>query len=389
MRFITIFLICLLFLPTCSRNPVFVDEPVNTEEIEEIQVEIIDPLRIRAEEIVSEMDNKLLAAQVLISGIDGRGNLPPHMIKLLTDSPAGGVMLFRYNLDTSNDAIISLLTQTKKLINDESGIPPFIAVDHEGGTVNRFIRGFAALPAASTYWDISQEEGRAAALEKIENDSFNSARLINELGINMNFAPVAEYLIDENQIFLSHRSYGSDPEFTALAAAAFKRGMKKANVLCVVKHFPGSAGLDPHYSASVLNLDRFTVNKLVEPFSALINDDTRAIMTAHTLVLSVDGEIASLSSVVMQKWLRAELGFDGIIISDDFFMTAAGNLKPEEAAIRSIIAGADMVLVWQPQLRSTHDAIIKALADGRLSQDRLTNAAERIIYEKLKMGLME
>jgi beta-N-acetylhexosaminidase len=201
----------------------------------------------------------------------------------------------------------------------------------------------------------------------------------------MNFAPVAEHLVDDNRSFLHSRSYGPDPVFTAYASAAFVRGMEQNGVLCVIKHFPGSAGPDPHYSLSVLDVDRAALDILASPFAALINDGARAIMAAHTLVPVLDSEIASLSSVVMQNWLRDELGFDGIIISDDFIMAAAGGLSPEEAAVRSVAAGADMILVWPAHLRRTHNAFISALENGQLSRERLIDAVERIIYEKLRI----
>jgi len=390
MRLIYISILCLLILPTCVKNNGVNQNQtaINKTENEEIAVKI-DPLRVRSLEIASSLDNRLLAAQVFICGIDGRGSLPPHMKSLLSEFPTGGVMLFKYNLDTDNDAIRALLAETASLIEDGAGLPPFIAVDHEGGAVNRFSHGVATLPSPASYRRLSLSEGKQAALSKIENDSFNAGSEINNLGINMNFAPVAEYLNADNSEFLKYRSYGDDPSFTAEAAAAFVRGMERSGVLCVIKHFPGSAGPDPHYSAGALNLDKAALDSLVSPFTALIKDGARAVMAAHTAVPAIDDKIASLSSVVMQNWLREELGFEGIIISDDFIMAAAGEKSPEEAAIRSIAAGADMVLVWPSDLRRTHLAFISALEDGRLPRDRLIDAASRVIYEKLKMGLME
>jgi beta-N-acetylhexosaminidase len=117
-------------------------------------------------------------------------------------------------------------------------------------------------------------------------------------------------------------------------------------------------------------------------------------MVAHTSVPAMDGKIASLSNVIMENWLRSELGFKGIIICDDFSMAAAGgrsakeSFTTEEAAVLSIAAGADMVLVWPPDIRRTHRALVSALEDGRLPRERLLEAAGRVIYEKIKMGLV-
>jgi beta-N-acetylhexosaminidase len=116
-------------------------------------------------------------------------------------------------------------------------------------------------------------------------------------------------------------------------------------------------------------------------------------MAAHTAVPAIDSEIASLSPVVMGNWLREELGFKGLIISDDFTMEAARGasvprLTQEDAAVLSIAAGADMILVWPYDLRRTHRAIITALENGKLPRERLENAAHRVVYEKLRMGLL-
>ena len=377
MRFLSVVLLIFLLSSCVGRTVTPITEVV-----------IDDPLRVRAQEIASSLDKRLLVSQVLISGIEGNDGMSVKMIDLFTAIPTGGIMLFRYNLNTDNDTIQAHLSQIKNLIRSKSNIPPFIAVDHEGGTVNRFRRGVATLLAASTYYG-QISEGREKTLAAIKADSLKAGREIHDLGFTMNFAPVAEYLFDGNRVFLSRRSYGPDPFFTAQAAEAFILGMEQAGVLCVVKHFPASAGPDPHRSPSVLDMDRAALDNLVSPFAYVIKNGARAIMAAHTLAPAIDDKIASLSSVVMGNWLRGDLGFDGIIISDDFIMAAAGGTSPEEAAVLSIAAGSDMILVWPDNLPKTHQAIINALEDGRLPRGRLQDAAQRIIYEKLRMGLMD
>ncbi|MDR2964167.1 MAG: glycoside hydrolase family 3 protein [Treponema sp.] len=349
------------------------------------QIILPDPLWIQAQEIAASMNDNLLAAQVIITGIDGRGYLPLQMKELLGDIPAGGVMLFRQNLNTDNNSIRALIAETSTFIAAHSGIPPFVAVDHEGGTVNRLRRGVADLPAARYYWDTEQE----GAVTIIRQDSYKAGLELASLGFNMNFAPVAEYLNDDNRDFLYSRSYSSNPVFTAKAAAAFLYGMKDAGIICVVKHFPGSAGKDPHYSASIVNLDidslqDLTLADYVYPFSFLISSGARAVMAAHTIIPAIDNKVASLSSVVMNDLLRSELGFNGIIIADDFNMAAAGNMRPEIAAAASVAAGADMVMVWPADLRRTHTAFITAINNGTLPRERLEEAVSRIIYEKSK-----
>jgi beta-N-acetylhexosaminidase len=352
-------------------------------------------MRHEAARIAASLDDRQLAAQVIISGIDGKGSLTEDMKILLKECPAGGIMLFRYNLDTDNDVIQNLITETAALIESGSMAPPFVAVDHEGGSVSRFRPGIADLPPSASYWKIAQSEGRETAITQINTNAFNVGKVINALGVNLNFAPVAEYLNVNNRDFLNNRSYGPDSLFNAEAAAAFIAGMGQAGIICVAKHFPGSAGADPHLFPSVLNGDKTALAELTSPFAALaLGSSARAFMVSHSAVPAWDSaHIASLSSPIMNDWLRHELGFSGIIICDDFSMNSAKNVariwRPEILVVQSLAAGADMVLVWPPYLRRTHREILAGIDDSRLSHERLREAAERIIFEKLRIGLIK
>jgi beta-N-acetylhexosaminidase len=388
-RRINVFAFSLLLLLACPARSKLNNYESLFEENDIKKTAVSDPVRLRARKIASDLDDRLLAAQVIICGIDGRGSLPLHMKTLLEECPAGGVMLFRYNLDTENAAIRHLIEETATLIYTESGLAPFVAVDHEGGSVNRFLPGVASLPSAHSYWELSLERGREEALVKIKQDSLIAGMEINSLGINLNFAPVAECLNESNRVFLESRSYGSDQIFTFEAAAAFAGAMEQSGVLCAVKHFPATAGHDPHYSASLLDIDKTALDDLVMPFASLFDYGVRAVMVAHTAVPALDSKIASLSPVVMKDWLREVLHFNGIIICDDFSMAAAGSQSAETAAVQSITAGADMVLVWPPDLSRTYRTLLSALNDGSLPRERLTDAAERVIYEKIRMKLTD
>jgi beta-N-acetylhexosaminidase len=264
-------------------------------------------------------------------------------------------------------------------------------VDHEGGSVFRFGPGVARLPAAGSYGELARLRGREEALRLVEADARRSAREIRDLGITLNLAPLAEPLTPENRAFLEDRSYGEDPVFVEEAAAVFIRGMAAEGIGCAVKHFPGTAGIDPHRAPSTLEGNRESLAALTRPFAGLIRAGlVPALMISHTRVPAWDGEIASLSPAVIGEWLRGELGFGGLVIADDFSMAAAAapGLSPEAAAVKSLAAGTDMVIVWPGNMRRTHRALLAARGDGRLPRQRLREAAERIIYEKLRRGIM-
>ena len=397
-----------------SASPVTVSQTDEHETPDQTEPDKDETLpRELAATMARSLDNRQLAAQVMLCGIDGRGHLSADMITLLEECPAGGIVLFRYNLDTDNAEIKSLTSESSELITSHvtGGISPFIAVDHEGGDVSRFKPGVAVLPAAGIYWETGQSEGWEKSFSLIEEDSFRAGTEISDLGIDLNLAPVAEILNSRNDQFLGSRSYGPDAGFTAKAASAFIRGMERAGLLCVVKHFPGSAGPDPHRFPSLINETPDELALLTAPFAELITSgECKAIMVAHTMVTAKDNvSIASLSPAIMKTWLREELGFNGIIICDDFSMASARSpaaarspvsasgaaaanasapASPAEAAVQSLAAGADMVLVWPPDIRRTHRAIQAAIADGSLPVERLREAAQRIIFEKIRMGLV-
>jgi beta-glucosidase-like glycosyl hydrolase len=169
--------------------------------------------------------------------------------------------------------------------------------------------------------------------------------------------------------------------------------MDAAGIMCVVKHFPGNPGNDPHSDRVVLTADRSSLDKRVKPFAGMIrNLYTPAIMVSHIVVSAWDAERnASLSPQVIQGWLREQLGFTGIIVADDFSMgaVAVSGIDSNAAVVEALNAGVDMVMTWPRNLASVHRAILAALQDGRLSRERLREAVERILVEKLRYGLIE
>ncbi|MDR2094013.1 MAG: glycoside hydrolase family 3 protein [Treponema sp.] len=356
--------------------------------------------RAYAAELAAALDDRLLAAQVIMAGLDGKEKLGPAMRDIYRAVPPGAVMLFRYNLDSDKAAVRALLSECSAFIAEAgmNGIRPFMAADHEGGGVHRFGAGVERLPGAASYRKIALEQGRGRALALVEADARRSAQEIRALGVTLNLAPVAEILTPDNEAFLMERSYGSDAGFTGDAAAAFIRGMAASGVACIVKHFPGNSAGDPHREQTVLDVDRETLDLLASPFAFLVNAPAShhcrpsGIMLSHSVARARDPfRSASLSPFVIRDWLRGELGFEGIGLGDDFSMPAIAlsGMDTEEAAVAALEAGLDMVMVWPKDIVSVHRAIVRALDSGGLSRERLREAAARILCEKLRFGLVE
>lgn len=349
--------------------------------------------------LARSLDDRELAAQVLLTGIDGRGVLGDSMKALLKRVPAGGILLFRYNLSVEKARVAPFLAAAAAAASIRGTlpggvvtIPPFIAVDHEGGGVHRFGEGVKRLPAPVSYWTMASARGWDTALASLESAARTSGRELRSLGLTMNLAPVAETLTKENRAFLDDRSYGPDPVFTEKAAAAFIRGMEAAGISCVVKHFPGNTGVDPHKGTVTLYADKEELDRMTAPIAAVIRSGVPAVMVSHALVPAWDdGRIASLSPRIIQTWLREKLGFTGIVLADDFSMGAAlaFSLTLEDAVVDALNAGVDMVMTWPGNLTAIHAAILRALRGGRLSRTRLEEAATRILYEKIRRGVIK
>jgi beta-N-acetylhexosaminidase len=392
----------------------------------------------RAARFAAALDNSALAAQVIMSGVDGSSRLDQDMGRILRECSPGAIMLFRYNLNTPKEDARRFIAQCVEAAAlspvlpadapaapsaapsaDPGGvlpspapaalvpaapvvpvvIPPLVAADHEGGQVHRFGPGITRLPPAASWEELAQREGRGAALAALEAAAYASGQEIRNLGLTLSLAPVAEPLNEDNRLFLEDRGFSAEAGFTAAAAAAYIRGMERAGVGCVAKHFPGNSGADPHTTAAALFGSREELARAVSPFAALIRDASSGvpqaphvagIMVSHVLVPAWDPErIGSFSPVLINQWLRGDLGFRGIVLADDFSMAASSSrVSPEEAAVLSLAAGVDMVMAWPSGLRKLHGAILAALEQGILTRPRLEEAAARIIAEKIRLGLL-
>ena len=351
----------------------------------------LEPYREQAALIAAAMDDRQLAAQSLLTGLESSNFLGSAMRYMLSEIPAGGIMLYRANLAAGKDEIHSFLSECAAVVAENTGAAPFIAVDHEGGLVHRFGAGVMRLPSAYHFWETAEAVGMEASLARLEELVTQSAKEIRELGITMNLAPVAEILSAENKAFLETRSYGPDAAFVEMAASAFIRAMDSQGIACVLKHFPGNSADDPHYRESIISADYDKLLSMTEPFRGILsNYNPSAVMISHSITEAVDsGRNSSLSPLVI-NWLREDFGFNGIVIADDFGMRAVTSrgISSEEAAVLALNAGVDMIMCWPHNIVSVHAAVLEALNDGRLPRERLLDAATRILMEKIRYGLI-
>ena len=253
----------------------------------------------------------------------------------------GGVILFTRNFESC--AQLRALTEAIRGLRDPA---PLIAVDHEGGRVQRFREGFTAIPAMRTLGEMWDRDVAAATKEAIRLGRTLGAELAAH-GVDFSFTPVLDIAHGPSAV-IGDRAFHSNPNAVAHLASALHRGLREAGMAGVGKHFPGHgfvAGdshdempIDPRPLAEIATID-------LVPFGVLIQCGLEAIMPAHVVYPSVDDAPAGYSRKWLQDVLRGRLGFDGLIFSDDLGMAGAqgaGDIVARAEA--SIVAGCDMVL---------------------------------------------
>ena len=314
-----------------------------------------------------------IIGQCFIVGIPGP-RLDDRTCSVLTDLRPGGVILFARNY-TDPDTLRALCGELHALDHDN---PPLVALDHEGGRVHRLGTPFTHFPPAACIGETGEphlafEVGAAFGHE------------LRNVGIDIDFAPVLDMFSNPANTVIGDRAFGSDPQRVAEFGCALAAGLRSAGVLPCGKHFPGHGAtlLDSHDALPCDERPQARLEALdLPPFEAAIAQDIEMLMTAHVVYPALDPERpASLSPVVMHALLRQRLGFGGIIVSDDLEMGAISRTSSlEDASVRALAAGADMVLICHSLNRAlpARDACERALNDGRLRDTHLREAHDRI-----------
>jgi beta-N-acetylhexosaminidase len=298
------------------------------------------------------------------------GHEAPDWVRRWAERGLGGVVLFADNVrDAEQVAALSrsLRAEWSELV---------VAIDEEGGDVTRLeARSGSSYPgnlALGAVDDVELTREVAAAMA----DGLHAA------GVTLNLAPVADVNSNPQNPVIGVRSFGSEPELVARHVAAFVRGTQEGGVAACAKHFPGhgDTATDSHLELPVVDeLD----DGAVLPFRAAVEAGVGAVMTAHILVQGVDAVPATLSKALVTGVLRGELGFDGLVVSDALEMRAiSGTVGVEEGAVRAIAAGVDALClghdVDSDLVELVHGALVAAVGSGRLSRERLADAADGV-----------
>jgi beta-N-acetylhexosaminidase len=312
--------------------------------------------------------------QLLIGSLPGT-DLTPEIRSLAREFSIGGVVLFARNIE--EPAQVADLAERAQSLAGE--LPLWVSVDQEGGRVAR-------LKAPFTEWPPMAVLGRSGDVELARRFASALARELRAVGITLDYAPVLDIHTNPKNPIIGDRALAEQPEMVARLGAAIVRELQSAGVAACGKHFPGhgDTSTDSHLELPLVEHppDRIRRVELV-PFRAAIDAGVAFIMTAHVLVPALDQEHpATLSPRVVQGMLREELGFPGVILSDDLEMKAiAATTGVAEAAVQAVAAGCDGILICAGDVESQAlalEALVHAVEEGRIPFKRLEDAHARL-----------
>lgn len=315
-------------------------------------------------------DIRTLAAGVVCVGFEGT-RIEPELEAILRQTPFAGLILFGRNVE-SLEQTRALTDRIRELISD-----PIIAIDQEGGRVARLRDKVEELPAmlavaAAGDTDLAYRAGAQLAFD------------LRRAGVNVDYAPVLDLMLMRMNTVIGARAFGDDPEQVIRFGDAIARGLRSQGVVPTFKHFPGhgSTEVDSHLDLPAIELDEQTFrSRDLVPFATVL-PDAEALMTAHIIVRSLDPQHpATISRRILTDVLREEIRFNGVCFTDCMQMDAiAKGVGTSEGAVQAVIAGADCVLISHrvDLALEAIDGIVEAVANGRLSRERLEEAFERV-----------
>lgn len=351
-----------------------------------------------AAELLAGMTVEQKVSQLLVAGING---LEPgdDGTRAVADYQVGGIILFGRNVKSAEQ--LTDLTNGLKELNGDY-IPLFLSVDQEGGRVDRMPPEVADLPAAYQFGQIADPDQRMDACFALGQAL---AAQCTAFGFNLDFAPVMDIWSNPDNTVIGDRAFGSDLESVTYAANETAWGILSGGVIAAAKHFPGhgDTAVDSHYGLPVVDksLEELLDFELV-PFRQAIENTCvygayagdsaiPVIMVSHILMTAIDPDRpASLSEPVVTGLLREEMGFDGVVCTDDLTMAAVSDsYGMGEAAVLAVEAGCDLLLVCHEadNLTAARDALLAAVDSGRISMERLDESVYRLLSLKLDWEL--
>ena len=366
---LAILMLAIFMIAGCDETSA--DEPNSSKSpIKEVTT---DPI----ENMLKKMTLTEKIGQMTMVGVYGN-EINEDIIYSLNQYHFGGIILFARNID-NKDQVKNFVSQLQNKANEK--VPLFIAIDEEGGEVSRLKQIDSNIAPSQA------EIGNTGDVHLAEEWAIKTAKNLKSLGINTNFAPVADVGSPDT------RSFSYDAETTANFVDSAANGYESEHFIYCLKHFPGIGKriTDPHQEISSIDVSRETLEKEdIFPFKSIIDkhsSDKFMVMVSHLKYPAIDEEnSATLSYKVMTELLRDELGYKGIIITDDLEMGAIANHNTfSEVGVKAIKAGADILLIchdYQHE-QEAYLGLLEAVQNGEISEERINESVRRILKVKL------
>ncbi len=331
----------------------------------------------KVDKLVANMSDADKVGQLMMIGIHGK-TLNDDAKFMLNEYRVGGIILFDRNMD-SKDQVKTLITDINKAGKSAGLTPLFIGIDQEGGAVARMDDKLIKVPPA--------EEVGKEPIEKAASLAKEVGTELKDLGFNINFAPVADLGLTYG------RSYSTNPDEVVRYAGAVGKAYDEAGLWYSYKHFPGigKTDVDLHADTSIVPVSKETLlNEDTKVFVDLIKQskpNTYTIMVSHAMYPQIDPDHpSSLSKAIITDWLRKDMGYNGVVVTDDMDMGAlAKHYTFGDMAVQSILAGSDILLVCHEyeHMQEAYNGLMKAVKDGRISKERLDESVKRVLLMKM------
>ena len=339
---------------------------------------------------IQSLDPVQRYSQLFLVNLEGNTSFRPVESLQWEDVPEqalipGGYLFFSYNVADSAQKVADFTASIQSWCQSNQTLPPLLAIDQEGGLVNRLRSVTSPLPSAQEVAETMTSQ-QAQELYRLQGSQ------MQHLGFHLNLAPVAEATSSHNQAFLDTRSYGPLPQMEDFARAAIA-GFQEGGIGAVAKHFPGNTNDDPHTGLPEIALSQQELQQLyLEPFRRILQESKPwAVLMSHARTAVYDGENpACLSRFWVTEMLRQDFGYEGLILSDDIFMAALekNGFPPERSVMMAVEAGIDVIMLSEKKFGSVLKLILDRSREDESFKSLLDASVERILLAKVQAGLM-
>ena len=337
---------------------------------------------------IEELSIEEKVGQMLMIGLDTKS--PIDVVDdLILKYKIGGILLYKKNY-TNYEELIQLVNHIKET-NSVNKVPIFIAIDQEGGRVNRMPKDFENLPSASRLAYVSEN----VKLNLVKESGEITGKMLSEIGINMDFAPVLDIKRFEDNHAIGDRAYSDNVDLVSKYGIDYMKSLKNNNVVSVIKHFPGHGATikDSHFTLPIIKKNIKNIEKEdMIPFEKAIKEGADALLVGHLLIKNETNKLpATMSKKFITKYIRKKYHYKGLIITDDMRMKGVKLFYGKNSAVKkAFYAGNDIILIKYVKYgkdKKLIEQIINEIKKDKLKEIRINRSIKRILNIKEKYNV--